>query len=176
MGNLTLARRGVSTTVLLNGLFRVNRKGEFNVPIGRYENPTICDVDNLRACAIALAGARITWGDFEVTLGMVGSDGKRPPERGDFVYFDCPYWPTSETSNFTSYTKDGFSSDDQRRLRDVAVRLKERGVHVLLSNADVPPVRELYAAANFKLRRVEARRTINSKANLRGPVGELLIT
>lgn len=150
-----------------NGLYRVNRKGQFNVPFGKYTNPTICDEENLRAVAAVLKNEGITLGDF---AGSV-----RGAKRGDAVYFDCPYWPVSESSNFTNYTKDGFGFEDQRRLRDCALRLKKKGVHVLLSNADVPPVRELYAKG-FKIERVEAPRRINSKSDRRGDVGELLIT
>lgn len=150
-----------------NGLYRVNKKGEFNVPFGRYVNPTICDEENLRACSRALHRVRLIPRDFETVVTDV--------ERGDFVYFDCPYWPVSESANFTSYTKDGFGADDQQRLRDCALRLKSRGVHVLLSNANVPPVRRLYAKG-FRLHKVLARRNINSSASRRGAVGELLIT
>lgn len=156
-----------------NGLYRVNRKGGFNVPFGRYDNPTICDADNLRACARALRGVAITWGDFEATLGRVGSDGERLPVRGDFVYCDPPYVPVNATSNFTSYTAVGFSMADQDRLASCARRLKGAGVHVLLSNADLPNVRKLYDG--FEVRSVKARRNINSKGGKRGDVGELLI-
>lgn len=103
--------------------------------------------------------------DFEVTTA-----GAR---EGDFVYFDPPYVPTNDTSNFTAYTVTGFSLDDQRRLVACARRLRDRGVHVLLSNADLPVVREMYEG--FQIRSVEARRNINSKADRRGPVGELII-
>jgi DNA adenine methylase len=149
-----------------NGLYRVNAKGEFNVPFGRYTNPTICDDVNLRACAKALHHTKFLIGDFEKTV--------RSAERGDLVYFDPPYVPVSKTANFESYTKDGFSMEDQRRLRDCAWKLRERGVHVILSNADTAAVRDLYA--RFACRRVEARRAVNSDASKRGNVGELIIT
>jgi DNA adenine methylase len=152
-----------------NGLYRVNRKGGFNVPFGRYDNPTICDADNLRACSKVLQGVAITWGDFESTL--VGA--QRPPRRHDFVYCDPPYAPVSSTSNFTSYTAGGFTWGDQDRLARCARRFKEAGVHVLLSNADLPNVRELYNG--FEMRTVQARRNINSNGKKRGNVGELLI-
>lgn len=148
-----------------NGLYRVNRAGEFNVPFGRYTNPTICDKENLLACSRALRIAKLESGDFEVIVALA--------DRGDFVYFDPPYCPVSTTSNFTSYTRDGFTLDDQKRLAECARALKKRGVHVLLSNADVPIVRKLYKG--FELHRVSARRNINSKGEKRGNVGELLI-
>jgi DNA adenine methylase len=150
-----------------NGLYRVNRKGKFNVPFGRYTNPTICDEPNLRAASTALRGVELTSVDFEVAVA--------PAKRGDFVYFDPPYWPVGGYSDFTSYTKTDFGPDDQRRLRDMALKLKARGVHVVLSNADVPDVRRLYTKG-FVVRRVEARRNINSKVSARGKVGELIIT
>ncbi len=151
-----------------NGLWRVNRKGEFNVPFGRYTNPTICDADNLRACSKALRTVNIRIGDFEKTV--------RSAERGDFVYFDPPYVPASATADFTAYTAGGFGYPDQVRLRDCAAKLKRRGVHVMLSNAEHPIVRKLYRGGEFKIERVRARRAINSDADGRGTVGEVIIT
>jgi DNA adenine methylase len=148
-----------------NGLYRVNKKGEFNVPIGRYENPTVCDADNLRACSRALAGAEIACADFASVMAVA--------RGGDFVYCDPPYLPVSTTGNFTSYTAVGFSLADHERLAGCARRLKGSGVHVLLSNADLPVVRELYEG--FEMRSVKARRNINSKSDRRGAVDELLI-
>jgi DNA adenine methylase len=149
-----------------NGLWRVNRKGQFNVPFGRYTNPTICDEENLRAVSLALRRVTVASLDFEKTV--------LPAKRGDAVYFDPPYVPVSETANFTAYTAGGFGPDDQARLRDVAKRLDERGVHVLLSNADTPLVRELYKG--FRIESVQAPRRVNSKGGKRGNVGELLIS
>jgi DNA adenine methylase len=150
-----------------NGLWRVNRKGQYNVPPGRFARPpSIVHADNLRACAQALAKVTLAEEDFERRSLMA--------KRGDFVYFDPPYWPVNATSDFTGYCKDGFSAADQERLRDVAIRLKSRGVHVLLSNSDVPSVRKLYARG-FSLKRVKARRNINSRKDKRGHVDELLI-
>jgi DNA adenine methylase len=149
-----------------NGLFRVNKQGHFNVPFGRYDNPTICDEANLRACSRALRNTHIYHRDFVEAVFNA--------RKGDVVYFDPPYWPASKTANFTSYTSDGFGSDDQIRLRDVAKALKKNGVFVLLSNADVPQVRELYKK-DFTIDRVEMRRSVNSKGDGRGKVGELLI-
>lgn len=149
-----------------NGLWRVNKKGQFNVPFGRYTNPTICDEPVLWGASAALQVARIMNGDFEGSLISV--------KRGDLVYFDPPYVPVSATANFTGYAKDGFNLDDQKRLRDCAARLKRLGAHVILSNADVPLVRELYKG--FHIRAVSARRNVNSKASSRGAVGEVIIT
>ena len=149
-----------------NGLWRVNRKGEFNVPFGKYTNPTICDEENLRAVSLALQDAVITSLDFEKTT--------LPAKRGDVAYFDPPYVPVSATANFTAYTAGGFGFEDQVRLRDVAMRLDARGVHVLLSNADVPLVRELYKG--FRVEEVQAPRRVNSKGGKRGNVGEVLIS
>jgi DNA adenine methylase len=150
-----------------NGLYRVNRDNRFNVPFGRYINPTICDEDTLRACSAALAKAELLVDDFAVVVKEAG--------RGDFVYFDPPYVPLSATSSFTSYTSRGFGDEDQERLRDTARKLKKRGVRVLLSNSSAPSVRALYAAG-FDIAEVSATRLVNSKASARGAIVELLIS
>jgi len=149
-----------------NGLYRVNSKNGFNVPFGDYRNPTICDADNLRACARALRGARIEKRDFGAVLGKA--------KRGDFVYFDPPYIPLTATSSFTDYTSEGFSDAEQVRLRDVALELKKRGVKVLLSNSSAPRVYDLYER-HFECVEVDARRSVNCKPNGRGRIPELLI-
>lgn len=149
-----------------NGLYRVNRKNRFNVPFGRYDAPRICDADNLRACAAVLADVEIRHGDF----GWVADEAA----RGDFVYFDPPYVPASETASFTSYTRAGFDLDDQRRLRDLALGLKDRGASVLLSNSATPETRDLYTEG-FDRAEVAVARAINSKAHRRGPVPELIV-
>lgn len=148
-----------------NGLYRVNRSNVFNVPFGDYKNPNICDADNLRACSRALKRAKLEVSSFEAVL-----DRAKP---GDFVYFDPPYVPLSVTSYFTSYTSAGFDMEDQVRLRDVALELKKRDVQVLLSNSSAQAVRELYAG--FEQIEVSASRAVNSKAEGRGKVTELLI-
>lgn len=148
-----------------NGLYRVNRKGGFNVSFGDYKNPTICDEENLRAAAKALSSTTVLDLDFEETV--------RPAKRGDAVYMDPPYAPVSKTANFTGYAKGGFGPDEQERLRNTAEKLIARGVHVLLSNSDTPFVRELYQG--FNIESVRARRAINSKGDKRGHVGEVLI-
>jgi DNA adenine methylase len=152
-----------------NGLWRVNRKGLFNVPHGKRPGQVvICDQDNLRRVSQVLQHCSINCGDFEVAAENA--------KRGDFVYFDPPYVPRSADSDFTAYTKEPFGPAEQERLRDVVGRLKRRGVKVMLSNADVPYVRKLYKGGGFTIDRVSALRAINSKADRRGPVGEVIIT
>lgn len=150
-----------------NGLYRVNRAGRFNVPFGRYTNPTICDAENLRACSAALQGVHLRAGDFVETV----LDAK----EGDFVYFDPPYVPLSATSSFTGYDAGGFGAEAQVRLRDVAFALLARGVHVLVSNSSSGLVRELYGPTAFRVEEVSARRAVNSKADRRGAIKEVLI-
>jgi DNA adenine methylase len=150
-----------------NGLYRVNRKGGFNVPMGRYKNPNICDDENLRACSRALQGVDIRHEGYEKAA--------RRAVEGDFVYFDPPYVPASATANFTAYTRDGFGLAEQEKLRDVARDLKKRGVRVILSNSDTPPVRSLYQRG-FAKRQVMMTRAVNSRASKRGSVPELLIS
>ena len=151
-----------------NGLYRVNQSGGFNVPFGKYVNPTICNEEGLRAASKMLQRARISERDFE---GMTMS-----ARAGDFVYFDPPYVPVSATADFTSYTADGFGAADQERLRDHARVLITRGVHVVLSNSNTPLVRALYDKKPFVLHEVQARRSVNSRTAKRGKVGELIIT
>lgn len=152
-----------------NGMYRVNRSGKFNVPYGKYKNPKICDEENLLACSEALVKNvdEIRGWDFEDVV----ADAK----AGDFCYFDPPYAPLSATSDFTSYTADGFTHADQIRLRDCALALKRRGVHVLLSNSSAPSILELYSEG-FTIERVLARRNVNSNGAGRGAIEELLIT
>lgn len=149
-----------------NGLHRVNRRGQFNVPFGQYTNPVICDAANLRACSAALQSVDLNEEPFERVLDRAVA--------GDFVYFDPPYLPISATSSFTAYTADGFGLTDHRRLRDVAAILKARGVSVLISNSAAPAIRALYADG-FEVTQVLAARAINSKAGGRGAVTELMI-
>jgi DNA adenine methylase len=149
-----------------NGLWRVNKKGSFNTPMGAYKNPTICDAIGLRRASRALQGARICCIDFWEVVKGAG--------KGDFVYFDPPYIPAGGAADFTAYTKSGFGPIDQHRLRDAALLLKAHGVSVLLTNSDTQTTRDLYRRG-FTMRRVDARRAINSKASARGAVGELII-
>jgi DNA adenine methylase len=166
---LHLARRAARTIFLnrtgFNGLYRVNKAGQFNVPFGRYTNPTICDEENIRACSEVLRKAELNSKDFADVVDDV--------KAGDVVYFDPPYVPLNPTSNFTSYTSGGFGLRDQERLAICFRELVDKGVHVFLSNSDTPLVRELYS--DFVLMEVQARRSINSKASKRGKINELLV-
>ncbi len=149
-----------------NGLYRVNRKNGFNVPMGRYKNPRVCDPLNLRACSDALQGVIIKRGGF--------MDVAEDAQEGDLVYFDPPYVPLSKTASFTSYSKDGFGPVQQEQLADLAAELKARGVHVMLSNHDTPEVRKLYRPRGFRRRTIQVSRTINSAATKRGKVNEVV--
>jgi DNA adenine methylase len=149
-----------------NGLYRVNSKNRYNVPFGDYARPNFCDEETLRGCSERLKRVRLEICDFQRAA--------RRARAGDLVYFDPPYVPLSVTSYFTSYTKDGFDMEDQRRLRDVALELKKRGVHVLISNSSAPAVYELYAKG-FRINEVTARRDINCQSGGRGHITELLI-
>ncbi len=149
-----------------NGLYRVNRGNRFNVPFGAYARPAICVPDLLRTCGRRLKNVRLEVADFATTA--------RRARRGDLVYFDPPYVPLSATSSFTSYTRHGFDMAAQRRLHDVTVELKARGVHVLLSNSSAPAVYEIYGDG-FECIEVTARRAISASHRGRGIVKELLI-
>ena len=150
-----------------NGLYRENTQGHFNVPLGRYKNPTICDGPLLQAAATVLQRTEIGIFSFETIL-------KRPLTPRDFVYFDPPYHPISSTSRFTSYNRYGFNAQDQERLASVFQQLAQRGVPMMLSNSDCPLIRELYQG--FYLHPIQAPRAINSQAHGRGKITELLIT
>ena len=149
-----------------NGLWRVNSRGKFNVPVGRYEDPTIFDAAALRAASRILQGAELHARHY--------AEAAATARAGDFVYFDPPYHPISDTARFTSYTAGSFGPDDQRELADVARVLVRRGVRVLLSNSDTDFVRGLYDG--FTIETVDCARAINSKASARGPQRELLIS
>ncbi len=149
-----------------NGLWRVNRAGDFNLPIGRYTDPPICVPEALRAAHRLLARAELRNGDYRAAV----EDAK----RGDFVYFDPPYDPVTTTSNFTSYTNSTFGHDQQRELADTARKLVARGCKVMLSNSDTPFIRSLYK--RFTIARVMCSRAINSNASKRGEVAEVIVT
>lgn len=156
-----------------NGLYRVNRKNEYNVPMGSYKRPTICDKENILAVSKALQKVEILCGDFEQTINYVG-------EKSLF-YFDPPYKPLSETSSFNSYAKDEFNDDEQIRLRNFCTKLDKMGQNLILSNSDVKGkdtndnfFDEIYA--DFSIARVKARRSINANSEKRGELNELLIT
>lgn len=148
-----------------NGLHRVNHKGQFNVPAGRYKNPRILNAEALRAASRQLDCAQLRSDSFEHLLASA--------KPGDFVYFDPPYEPLSQTANFTSYAQGGFSREDQIRLRDVFVELDRRRCKLMLSNSDTPLIRSLYQ--NFRINQVAALRAINCDARNRGRVSELVV-
>ena len=151
-----------------NGLYRVNSKNQFNVPYGRYKNPKIVDEELIFAISVYLNNNQleIKTGDFEKAVLDV--------QPGDFVYFDPPYIPLSETSAFTSYTHEGFSYDDQVRLRDTFKKLSDAGAYVMLSNSSSFLVEELYR--DFNIHYVEATRTNGAKSSSRGKISEIIVT
>lgn len=148
-----------------NGLYRVNRSGHFNVPIGRYKRPTILDLETLQAASVRLRGVELRAGDFHNCLDDVGPR--------DFVYLDPPYQPKSKTSSFRAYAANGFTEDDQRKLHAVFVELARRNTQVLLSNSDTPLIRTLYKG--WPMTKVRAGRSISSNGAGRGVVTELVI-
>jgi len=149
-----------------NGLYRVNRKGQFNVPHGRYKNPRVLYADDLRAASRALQGVLLHVGGFRDVAEVAC-------EQDDFVYLDPPYVPTSPTANFTSYAKGGFGEQDQRQLAATFADLAGLGCKVLLSNSDTPLVHDLYGAWNVDV--IEAPRSISRNGGGRGKVREVLV-
>lgn len=155
-----------------NGLFRVNSSGAFNVPFGRYEAPTICDFENLLAVRHALKHAEIECRDFAYCLEKA--------DANSLVYFDPPYRPLTRTANFTSYIKDGFDDDNQRRLKDVVDSLDKIGAKVVLSNSDpknVDPKDNFFDVLyrSYRIKRLQATRMINCNADRRGEIKEILV-
>jgi DNA adenine methylase len=148
-----------------NGLYRVNSNGYFNVPFGKYKNPTILDIQNLNLCSQRLKYATIKNNDYKHIV--VNS------KEGDFVYFDPPYMPISETSSFTSYSKDGFLQKQQIELMETCKILDQKRVYFMLSNSAVPFIYDIYK--EFDIEKVPATRSINSVASKRGPVEEVII-
>lgn len=148
-----------------NGLYRVNRRGEFNVPFGRYKNPCVLDRAKLQAASRALQGVEILWSDF--------AEAVRPARSGDAIYFDPPYVPVSSTSSFASYHAEVFGPSQQAKLLDVYRRSWRRGAVAVLTNSDCAYTRELYARLEVEV--VRARRAINVNPNRRGDVNELLV-
>lgn len=163
------ARMMYMLRVNYNGMYRVNSKGQFNVPYGRYKNPNIVNEELLYKINkyLNVSNVEILNTRFEHAVSHA--------KEGDFVYFDPPYIPVSATSSFTSYTKDGFTLKDQEMLRDVFVELDKKGVYVMLSNSSNPLVFELYKDYVNTTIIVGATRMINSDASKRGKVQEVLI-
>jgi DNA adenine methylase len=157
-----------------NGLYRVNRRGRFNVPHGRYRKPRILDEPTLRAASLALAGVELLSTDFTEACDGVGD--------GDLVYVDPPFHPLSKTSSFTSYTEQDFGPDDQRRLKWCIDDLSDAGASVMLSDSPHPYILGLYEGAHdgdrarYRIESLPARRMINSRGDRRGAIDELLVT
>ena len=154
-----------------NGLYRVNKNGTFNVPIGRYKNPLICDSSNLRNISMILK-------HFKINIEV--NDYKKilleKTQKDDFIYLDPPYYPISLTANFTSYTNNGFTYKDQEELARIFKTLTNRGCQVLLSNSDSEYIRTLYSEFKENIIEVQVQRTINSKASKRKGHTELIIS
>ena len=152
-----------------NGLYRVNKKGQFNVPLGRYTNPNIVNKENLTAVSKILQSKKIkiSCRDFEAVLG----DAK----KGDLVYFDPPYQPVSSTANFTSYTHRDFTEDDLERLAKLADQLHSKGCYVLLSNSNSKTVKDFFSKKYWKISSINVNRAINSNAQKRTGHKEIII-
>lgn len=150
-----------------NGLYRVNSQGFFNSPYGKYKNPTVVNEFVLKHVSnyFNKNDIKLTSGDFETALKGI--------RKGSFVYFDPPYAPLNATSNFTGYTLGGFDEKEQIRLKKLCDKLNDRGIKFLLSNSNVPMIRELYN--DYDINIVDAKRSVNSKAEKRGTVEEVLI-
>lgn len=150
-----------------NGLYRVNAAGHFNSPYGKYKNPNIVNAETIRAMSKYLQNPQIViqQGDYRKAL-----NGLR---KGAFVYLDPPYMPLSASSSFTGYTENGFTYEQQVALKKECDKLKKKGIAFLQSNSDCPQIRELYKDYNIKI--VQAKRAINSNANKRGEINEVLI-
>jgi len=149
-----------------NGLYRVNKKGKFNVSIGSYKDPVICDAENLRACSRVLQTAAILIDSFQ--------EIEHWAREGDFVYLDPPYIPVSVTANFVSYSAGRFPISSHEKLFEIFKILSEKGVYLMLTNSDTAWTREKYA--DFNIHEVSANRSINSKGISRGKVSELIVT
>jgi DNA adenine methylase len=149
-----------------NGLFRVNSKGEFNVPYGRYINPNIYNPELIKACSAWLENAQISEATFK--------DAVTRAKKGDLVYFDPPYIPLSATASFASYSKEGFCEKDQRELAKVIAALTKKGVYVVLSNSDTKLSRQIFDDLN--LFSVPVGRSISANGAARSKVKELIGT
>jgi len=150
-----------------NGLYRVNSKGKFNVPIGDYQNPGIFDKRTLFQASKLLQGVDLRVMNFEKILDFA--------DKNDFIYFDPPYIPISRTSSFTGYSKSEFSIDNQKRLSEVFETLDSRGCFVMLSNSDHPLIREFYKKYEKNTVIVKAKRMINSVGSNRGAINEMVV-
>ncbi|MEO1670324.1 MAG: DNA adenine methylase [Cyanobacteria bacterium J06631_2] len=152
-----------------NGLFRVNSKGQFNVPYGKYKNPTIADSAVIYTISNYLnqAQVKILNGDFEQAVATA--------KQGAFIYFDPPYHPLSDTSSFTGYSMNGFGEPEQIRLKQLCDRLTDRGCQILASNSAAPLIKSLYNDPRYEVIEVKATRAINTVSSKRGKINEVLI-
>ena len=156
-----------------NGLYRVNKKGDFNVPIGKYKNPTICDKENLKQLSKLIKDVKFEYGDYKESQKYI--------KQNTFIYFDPPYRPLNITSAFTSYTKENFDEQNQKELAIYYKKLSDKKIKVMLSNSNPKNINvEDYFFDNiyneFKINEVYAKRMINANSNARGEISELLIT
>lgn len=170
LSDLNIASRFIYLNrTCFNGMYRVNRAGGFNVPFGKYTNPLVCDASNLRRVSRALKDINITKQDYKEVL--------KKAKKGDFIYFDPPYYPVSKTASFTSYTSESFLEKEQLELRDTFVELHKRGCFVMLSNSDTPFINKIYSEPKgLRVTVLQAGRAINSDASKRGKITELLVT
>jgi DNA adenine methylase len=172
LSNIEVASRFVYLNrTCFNGMYRVNKSGQFNVPFGRYSNPQICDELNLRRVSKALKNIEINCQDYKGVL--------KNAKRDDFIYFDPPYYPINSTSSFTSYTPNAFLDKEQVELRNTFAELNDRGCYVMLSNSDTPFINNIYSELKnkgVKITKIVAGRAINSKGSGRGKITEVLVT
>jgi DNA adenine methylase len=166
----TAARFIALNKTCYNGLYRVNKNGLFNVPIGRYKNPIICDADNLRNMSVVLkqSGSNLGVSDYKKIL-------VEKAEKDDFIYLDPPFHPISNTANFTSYTNNGFTLEDQKELAIIFNELTRRGCRLLLSNSNTEEIRRLYSDYSHLTEVTTVNRSINAIASKRVGHTELLI-
>lgn len=151
-----------------NGMYRENSKGGYNIPFGDQKNPTICDEKNILAVSKCLKNTEINNLSFEEAVEKC--------KKGDFIYFDPPYYPISATSSFTSYSKNSFGPREQEKLRDVFIKLAKKGCFVMLSNSNTDFIRETYKEYKDYFKYIYATRSINSNGNKRGKILEIAIT
>lgn len=156
-----------------NGLYRVNKNGKFNVPIGSYKNPTICDEENLRQLSQLIQNVQFQYGDYSKSMEYV--------TENTFVYFDPPYRPLNVTSGFTSYTKEDFNDENQKELARFYGELNVRNVKLMLSNSNPKNINKedtffdnIYQG--FNINQIQASRMINANSNGRGKISEILVT
>lgn len=149
-----------------NGMYRENRSGQYNIPFGKHDHPLICDEVNLRTVSGDLQDIDLTSTSYQ--------DAIHDAKSGDLVYLDPPYYPLTNTSNFTEYQAGGFTVDDQIKLRDIFRELDKRGCYVVMSNSACSEIDDLYKGYNIA--RIKVARAINSKSNMRGKIDEVIIT